>query len=728
MEDPVAKAKAIAARMSSDAATIGTTAASSSLKSGSTGFSAYGPAGEAAASSEAPKRKRWGGTADASSGSDAGGRYGDKSAVETAQVQLEETQKRLKSAAQKRVWVNVTGDRPASHYRRYWNEVQKPSVVNEEGMQVKLQGRGSSGQPPLPGVPEEPMHVLLEGPSAEALEPHVLSVEMYLQQAENAELMPDDEPPANDGTAGVHGVTDSEIGQGQPGAAGGSDPSFNTGSGGGGELASSGSAYRPAPVAALINPSAGPPPSAGGDHELLNEQMSVPNGVVGYIIGRGGESISSMQARTGAKVHIQKERDMQPGQGLRIITIQATTKEAIDACRSIIDTMVTERVRNNNNNNGGAYGNSTGGSGGTSQEARLREAIAAGHAVVQVEIPDADVGLIIGRGGSTIKGIQDRSGANVQIPQAGDPSNPSVRTVNITHPSQDGAEMAKKMVQDILDSKMSNNHGGGPAIGGPNHVTVMVEIPDKDVGMCIGRGGCVIREMQTQTNTKIQIPSMSTPGSAVRIATVMGPPEGCEKVKQMIHRIVTEQSSAGLMSTGYQRGGGGYGSSNVNTYGGGGGGGGGGGAYNGGYGSSNASAYGRGGGGGGYGNNYGGGGGGGYSQHHQPQYHQQQPPTQQHQNYSNQWGGYTGAQQGQAASTQPSQGSGAPTNNAAAPSGSNGGTDYTEQFHRYAYYYGEDAARKHYGAWAPPPGTPNPYGVNPDGIIPVPAPGAPGAS
>jgi hypothetical protein len=40
-------------------------------------------------------------------------------------------------------------------------------------------------------------------------------------------------------------------------------------------------------------------------------------------------------------------------------------------------------------------------------------------------------------------------------------------------------------------------------------------------------------------------------------------------------------------------------------------------------------------------------------------------------------------------------------------------TDHYEPFFRYAYYYGEEAARAYYGAWSPPFGTPNPYGVNP---------------
>ena len=66
--------------------------------------------------------------------------------------------------------------------------------------------------------------------------------------------------------------------------------------------------YRPAPVASLIHNPSG---AMGGT--LLEEQIGVPNGIVGFIIGRGGESIASMQARTGCKVQIQKENEMQPG-------------------------------------------------------------------------------------------------------------------------------------------------------------------------------------------------------------------------------------------------------------------------------------------------------------------------------------------------------------------------------------------------------------------------------
>ena len=70
------------------------------------------------------------------------------------------------------------------------------------------------------------------------------------------------------------------------------------------------------------------------------------------------------------------------------------------------------------------------------------------------------------------------------------------------------------------------------------------------MGLCIGCGGCVIKYMEGATNTRIQIPpSVQNPGDLYRLATVYGPTmEACQLVQSMIQRIVTEQSSAGVIS------------------------------------------------------------------------------------------------------------------------------------------------------------------------------------
>lgn len=148
-----------------------------------------------------------------------------------------------------------------------------------------------------------------------------------------------------------------------------------------------------------------------------------------------------------------------PGQTQRVITLTASSKEAIDQCRGLIENMVAERIRESGSmaTMGSAMSVP---SGANTQQAKLSEAISAGHALLSIAVPDGDVGLIIGRGGATIRQIQDRSGANIQIPQVADADNPASRTVSITHPHVEGANVAKQLIEELLATKAQNNPSG----------------------------------------------------------------------------------------------------------------------------------------------------------------------------------------------------------------------------------------------------------------------------
>lgn len=608
-EEALLRAKAIAARLSGT--TDGAVAAPSSVS----------PPHQTTST----KRKRWGvapATATAAT-------------VETLPG-LADAAKKAKVAAaapsassSKKVWMRTTKERGAAHFKAYFatrlEDLEKEindGKSEDEKVKLELKGRGASDKPALPGIPEEPMHILLTG-SESAIAAADVPVDNFLTQAEQApvEAVDPDEVHASE-----HAVDNSmaltTIGS-----------RFN-----------SNSAYRPATVAQLI--SNNPIHNAMNSGDLIEEAVNVPNGVVGFLIGRGGETISSMQARSGCKVQIQKEHELVPGQTNRVITLQAATQESIDQCREMIESMVEDRIRA-----AGGSNSSMGGS--ASKDVKVQEALAAGHALVQVDVPDADVGLIIGKAGSTIKAIQDQTGAQVQIPPSGFSEKQDVRTVSITHPTEEGANMAKSRIEDLLNSKPSFSQQQERRATTGAQVTVQVMIPDRDVGLCIGRSGCVIKEMQQKTGTRIQIPSQPTPGQAHRIATVTGTQEGCNQVQGLIERIVNEQSSACVMTGAPVQ------------------------------------------------QNY-----------YQQQY---QGASNNHQN-SAEWQAYYAAQ----AVAQQQQ---APA--AAAPAPATAADAYYEQFFRYAYYYGEPAARQYYGAWSPPEGTPNPYGVNPSGITAAPVAAAP---
>jgi len=416
-EEAIERAKAIAARLSGES-TPAAPPASSPGTQHAIDVAAAAQAALASALGGAPaaidntsgKRKRWGVSDDNGGGGE-------------VLPGLQDAAKRLKANAepqQRRVWVS-TNTRPASHFMLYLSQGDKLSGIATQlhpDLKIELKGRGSSRNPPPPGMPEEPLHVLIEGDANFVVQAETM-VEDLLRQAETTALQQDAIEPSATNQALANSAA--------PG-------------------------YTPAPVAALIHGHTAAP------SEILEEQIGVPNGVVGFIIGRGGENITSMQARSGCKVQIQKEHEMMPGQTQRVITLTAPTKESIDMCRGLIENMVADRIRTTNST--ATLGSAMSTPGGNTQQIKLNEAIGAGHSLLTVTVPDGDVGLIIGRGGATIRSIQDRSGANIQIPQGADADNPMQRTVSITHPHVEGASVAKQLIEELLASKSQQNQSG----------------------------------------------------------------------------------------------------------------------------------------------------------------------------------------------------------------------------------------------------------------------------
>jgi far upstream element-binding protein len=191
--------------------------------------------------------------------------------------------------------------------------------------------------------------------------------------------------------------------------------------------------------------------------------------------------------------------------------------------------------------------------------------------------------------------------------------------------------------------------------------------------------------MQQKTKTRIQIPSQPSLGQAHRIATIIGLQDGCDQVRAMIDRIIHEQSSACVMSGApyhNQAGEPQYGGMAQQQQ------------------HPNSQQY--------------------HHQHHHQQYGGKQEADGQ---LSPEWQAYYAAQ---ALANQPQQGR---QEAIATPAAENQSPDaYFEQFFRYSYYYGEDAARQYYGDWSPPIGTPNPYGINPNAIVSAPVDAAVGGS
>ncbi len=471
-------------------------------------------------------------------------------------------------------------------------------------------------------------------------------------------------------------------------------------------------------------------PRDGEEQEM--DEMKVPNAVVGLVIGRGGENIQRITAQTGCFVQVAKEVDMTPGEMERTVNLKGS-RDAIEQARRIIQEIVESKT------GGGPRGGGGGGGGGgrSSPGGGVPDGSTYGmvHSL-SVQVPADKVGIIIGRQGSTIRGIQDRTGAHVQIPQPAPGDDPNFRSVNITASNLEQAQAAEAEVQGL----MSGDRGpGGPRMGGmgmgmggmgprdpwtqPGAQAMQMHVQNHHVGLIIGRGGAHIREVQARTGTHVQIPPTSDgPGAAHRVVTITGPPEGQERARyeietkimnegcrdQMGNFVPYQPSPAFLIPIGADGTPGGPppppgGAPPPPGYG----------PPPPGYGPPPP---------------------GGQAQAppppgYPPDHHQQQQQPQQQDPYAAYYYQQQ-QQQGQgdpnraptpsghapapAAASSPAP---APASAAAETNGGGGGggetnlTQYHDQYWLYAQHYGQEHARKRYGVWAPPEGTPVPPGI-----------------
>ena len=358
------------------------------------------------------------------------------------------------SLHEKRMWIATTEERPAQHYVLHLTD--HLSVLNESNgieadasnsITAKLLGKGTD-EPVIPGLPQLALHILLTAPSHQQLTTAAARIQTWIDEADRAE-------PLNYSEQAI-AVRPSLQEQSRTGAGG---------------------SYRPASVAQLIHGNAGASHDTPFTHEIT---IGVPHSVVGFIIGRGGSTLAQIQASTGVSVQIQKENELEPGQTQRQITLSAHDEQSLQDGQRQIEKLVREKC-------GPMAGAS--GLGFTKKnlyDAKLEEAISAGHAHVTLHVPEDDVGLVIGKQGTTIRHIQETTGCHVQVMPPDSSSDERdggketskeapTRTVHVTHPTEQGAQEAKSMIEGILKSKPPS-HGGGGNFGGSNAITVQVAV------------------------------------------------------------------------------------------------------------------------------------------------------------------------------------------------------------------------------------------------------------
>ncbi|EEH20897.2 hypothetical protein PABG_03128 [Paracoccidioides brasiliensis Pb03] len=259
------------------------------------------------------------------------------------------------------------------------------------------------------------------------------------------------------------------------------------------------------------------------------ETISVESSLVGLIIGRQGESLRRIESDTGTRIQFLDNAD--PNSSVRLCKITGNRAAREDAKAEITRSISESGASRSSNKPPGHLPSKAMGQSPQDDEDAVR-----------IMVPDRTVGLIIGRGGETIRDLQERSGCHVNIVNESKSIN-GLRPVNLIG-SPEATERAKNFILEIVESdtrQLANPQQReqrppyGDSTGGPGgeKVNDTIYIPPDAVGMIIGKGGDTIKEMQAITGCRINIQS-PVGRDAEREVTLVGSRGAIEEAKRMI--------------------------------------------------------------------------------------------------------------------------------------------------------------------------------------------------
>lgn len=151
----------------------------------------------------------------------------------------------------------------------------------------------------------------------------------------------------------------------------------------------------------------------------------------------------------------------------------------------------------------------------------------------EMMIPGSKVGLIIGKGGETIKQLQEKSGAKMVIIQDG-PGQEMQKPLRISGDPQK-VEHARQLVNDLIQEK-DNYNSQRQTMNGTEQAEVFV--PKSAVGVVIGKGGDMIKKIQGESGCKLQFIQGRGDGPGDRRCIVQGSRAQVEEGKRMIEELI----------------------------------------------------------------------------------------------------------------------------------------------------------------------------------------------
>lgn len=327
---------------------------------------------------------------------------------------------------------------------------------------------------------------------------------------------------------------------GQPASAGGCAPSAKAAFGGS------------APTASMAFSGGGGGGRGGGSETV---QLKVEQKWVGWLVGRGGGMVKEIETSTGAKISL--NQDTKP-QGYSVATITGETSQVQSAKNIITDKIgqVSGGTGVSVVGGGGGGGAAVAASAGTddpelkraiekiasvsadpSLQAQLQDLMGpkqntsmVPEQFVELQLEQKYVGWLLGSRGKTVRDIEAATNAKIGIDQATKEMGYSI--LRLTGTAQ-ACEQAQERIEASLTLAVSGGEAAGGAEQSGSSQEDSLQVEQKKVGWILGKGGVVMKEIETQSGAKISI-DQSTRDMGFSTVQIRGSEHACQSAKQLI--------------------------------------------------------------------------------------------------------------------------------------------------------------------------------------------------
>lgn len=312
----------------------------------------------------------------------------------------------------------------------------------------------------------------------------------------------------------------------------------------------------------------------------IRDEMMIPAHKTGLIIGTHGESLKRIERISQCRVILDQSSNNNPNAPERRLIIVGLEQDVLEAKRLIKERLGEGSFPGSSQSGSGGLISHIGGSQGAMGPRSSPDLI--------VNIPGNKVGLIIGKGGDTIKQIQEVSGAKVavQAPPNNQPEHlphetrlvsvwgdqnttmaakalveglasgivrtdgSSGRLVAVPHAAGSYLASLVPIMGGVIADSRSGNYNAGARIPGTN--TTTIQILDSTVGLVIGKKAETLRNLQSTSGCRIFVDPgnpNANPPNMYRDIHLSGTPEQIAYAHQLIMDRVARGEARILTNT-----------------------------------------------------------------------------------------------------------------------------------------------------------------------------------